>query len=250
MKLLAAGVHGKEYIIVMEKLEKDLFDLVKGTPDGLSEDVALRYFRDMFLGLEHCHSRGILHRDLKLENAMLDVDGRVKLIDFGLANRATEIDDGAGGYSLVGTRAYVAPEIWEKSEYSNECDMWSMGVCLFVMLRKFFPFHMAHSTDVVFRRVAALQEDNQMHSIRTAFEKRGSSDRISVVSDEISDIFEGLLSINPKMRPTAAEMLKRLPESVSASGESLPPAQLRTVVTSDYVSQRSRHTGCRTEGRS
>ena len=75
----AAGMRGSDYVIVMEMLVMDLFDAVLCTEDGMAPDTAARYFADMLRGVAHCHRHGIVHRDVKLENAMLDAKGRVKV---------------------------------------------------------------------------------------------------------------------------------------------------------------------------
>mmetsp|Transcript_13193 Transcript_13193/g.34157 ORF Transcript_13193/g.34157 Transcript_13193/m.34157 type:complete len:353 (-) Transcript_13193:153-1211(-) len=112
---------------------------------GRFEEAEARYFfQQLVCGLEHCHRMGICHRDLKLENTLLDSDGektapRVKICDFGYSKSAY-LD--SKPKSTVGTPAYIAPEVLKRRiEYSGEqADVWSCGVLLYTMLFGSYPF--------------------------------------------------------------------------------------------------------------
>jgi len=94
----------------------------------------------------YCHSRGVCHRDLKLENFCLEDDSdhaRIKMIDFGLsAATATPMTDS------VGTLYYVAPEVL-RGRYDEKCDMWSMGVMAYVLLSGRAPFQGRNDRETV-----------------------------------------------------------------------------------------------------
>ena len=86
-----------------------------------------------------------MHRDLKLDNVMLDGEARIRLIDFGLCKRISGADDGADGLgrstrtvqrcgSLVGTAGCVAPEVLAKQPYGCSADWWAVGVAGFHLL--------------------------------------------------------------------------------------------------------------------
>ena len=89
--------------------------------------------------MNHIHAAGVVHRDLKPENIMIDNDGDPRVIDFGLSK------DTKGGAkllkSMVGSRAYMAPEILQNHPHSYPCDMWSMGIILYLMLSGNHPFN-------------------------------------------------------------------------------------------------------------
>ncbi|KAJ3196205.1 Ribosomal protein S6 kinase beta-2 [Irineochytrium annulatum] len=100
-----------------------------------SEDVAAFYIGELLLALEHLHSIGIIYRDLKPENVLLDKDGHVMLTDFGLSKVAL------GTNTICGTIEFAAPEVLEeKISYGCAVDYWSLGVMLYDMLIGSPPF--------------------------------------------------------------------------------------------------------------
>ena len=107
----------------------------------------------MLDAVAHCHARRVCHRDLKLENFVLDkAHKRVKLIDFGLS---VVWRDGQALFKSYGTPCYTAPEILQGQTYDGpKVDVWSLGVCLFTMLSGSLPFQ-AVSTKELKRRVAS-----------------------------------------------------------------------------------------------
>jgi len=108
--------------------------------DGFSELQALSFFKQMANAIFYLHSIDIVHRDVKLDNFLLENwsnDARIVLADYGLSHRLRRND------SLkhpCGTLGYTAPEVIKSEDYDLNCDIWSLGVCLFVMLCGFPPF--------------------------------------------------------------------------------------------------------------
>ncbi len=98
--------------------------------------------------LAHAHSRGVIHRDLKSQNVIVTDKGQVKVLDFGLAVRLPTADDltrgrslSAAGEQVVGTLAYMAPEIVRGRPATPVSDIWALGVMLFEMATGRPPFH-------------------------------------------------------------------------------------------------------------
>nr|XP_016470534.1 PREDICTED: CBL-interacting serine/threonine-protein kinase 14-like isoform X2 [Nicotiana tabacum] len=106
-----------------------------------SEDLSRRYFQQLISAVDYCHSRGVYHRDLKLENLLLDENWDLKVTDFGLSAVADQIRPDGFLHTLCGTPAYVAPEILEKKGYDGaKVDIWSCGIILFVLNAGYLPF--------------------------------------------------------------------------------------------------------------
>ncbi|KAL5212005.1 hypothetical protein ABZP36_022852 [Zizania latifolia] len=105
-----------------------------------SEDEARYFFQQLICGVSYCHFMQICHRDLKLENTLLDGSPapRLKICDFGYSKSSLLHSKPK---STVGTPAYIAPEVLSRREYDGKmADVWSCGVTLYVMLVGAYPF--------------------------------------------------------------------------------------------------------------
>nr|AUS89423.1 sucrose nonfermenting 1-like protein kinase 2.3 [Sesuvium portulacastrum] len=105
-----------------------------------SEDEARFFFQQLISGVSYCHAMQVCHRDLKLENTLLDGSPapRLKICDFGYSKSAVYHSQPK---STVGTPAYIAPEVLLRKEYDGKiADVWSCGVTLYVMLMGSYPF--------------------------------------------------------------------------------------------------------------
>lgn len=105
-----------------------------------SEDEARFFFQQLISGVSYCHAMQVCHRDLKLENTLLDGSQapRLKICDFGYSKSSVLHSQPK---STVGTPAYIAPEVLLRQEYDGKiADVWSCGVTLYVMLVGAYPF--------------------------------------------------------------------------------------------------------------
>uniref|UniRef100_A0A8C2G006 Ribosomal protein S6 kinase n=1 Tax=Cyprinus carpio TaxID=7962 RepID=A0A8C2G006_CYPCA len=108
--------------------------------DHFSEDEVRIYVGEIILALEHLHKLGIVYRDIKLENILLDSDGHVVLTDFGLSKEFLE-EEKERTYSFCGTIEYMAPEIIRgKAGHGKSVDWWSLGILMFELLTGASPF--------------------------------------------------------------------------------------------------------------
>ncbi|KQJ82657.1 serine/threonine-protein kinase SAPK7 [Brachypodium distachyon] len=117
----------------------ELFDRICNA-GRFSEDEARYFFQQLICGVSYCHFMQICHRDLKLENTLLDGSPapRLKICDFGYSKSSLLHSKPK---STVGTPAYIAPEVLSRREYDGKtADVWSCGVTLYVMLVGGYPF--------------------------------------------------------------------------------------------------------------
>eukprot|EP01059_Diplonema_ambulator_P005170 TRINITY_DN14915_c0_g1_i1.p1 TRINITY_DN14915_c0_g1~~TRINITY_DN14915_c0_g1_i1.p1 ORF type:complete len:683 (+),score=178.34 TRINITY_DN14915_c0_g1_i1:82-2130(+) len=141
---------GEEYLVILESLSNgDLCDAILECEENrIPEERAKSYFIMMTEALICCHANGISHRDVKPENMLLSEKFELKLTDFGLARMhksSFRCTDDEKTNELVGTLRYAAPELFRGhfdgvlyDDYVS--DIWSLGVCLYVMLAGVFPF--------------------------------------------------------------------------------------------------------------
>jgi serine/threonine protein kinase len=147
----------------------------------------LRIFVDIAEGLAHVHKAGWSHSDIKLENVVIDAEGRAKLIDFGFAKH-TRL---AGDDEKNGTVLYSAPELFRSGAFSpQKADLWSMGIVLFALATGTFPFP---TTDE--RRVPQ-------------FAKKGRLCFPKVMDASVESLIRRMTALNPNERPTVDDVLQ------------------------------------------
>lgn len=118
----------------------ELFDRIE--PDvGMPVPQANKYFKELINGLEYIHSKGVTHRDIKPENLLVDIEGNLKITDFGLSTVFKYKNKERLLERCCGTPPYVAPEVLKQSEYKAEpADIWSCGIVLTAMLAGELPW--------------------------------------------------------------------------------------------------------------
>eukprot|EP00127_Corallochytrium_limacisporum_P007504 Clim_evm26s253 gene=Clim_evmTU26s253 len=125
-------------ILVMEYCPKgEIFDYVVAQ-GRLQEREARRVFRQLLSAIAYCHSRNIIHRDLKAENLLLDGNMHIKVADFGFGRT---VEEGDNVQTSCGSPPYAAPEIFAGSRYDGpEVDVWACGIMLYVLVTGCLPF--------------------------------------------------------------------------------------------------------------
>ncbi|CAE7168358.1 Pkg21D [Symbiodinium pilosum] len=116
----------------------ELHGAIREIPTVLSRAQAQFYTGSLVIVLEELSERNILYRDLKPENVMLDAQGYLKLIDFGIAKKLPEGESKT--FTMIGTPHYMAPEVMRGHGYGTEVDLWSMGVMLYEFVCGYLPF--------------------------------------------------------------------------------------------------------------
>ena len=176
--------------LVMEYIEgKELFDYL--FDNKLKETDAADIVKQLLLCVNYLNTKRIWHRDLKLENIVINPTSlKIKVLDFGFS-RFYNPDDIMK--TRVGTPYYIAPEVL-MGEYGPECDMWSIGVITYIMLTGYPPFHSSKVPRILEKIVhSQVKYDTEVW------------DKLSVESMEF---VSKLLKKNPKERMKPAEALK------------------------------------------
>ena len=123
----------------------DLLSLLQRT-GKFSKSLSLSFAAELCVGLQFLHSRDIIHRDIKLENILLDQEGHIKITDFGMSKL------GETAATFCGTPSHIAPEIILGKTYTAAADWWCCGICIFQMLSGYSPFHGEHQA-ILFRNI-------------------------------------------------------------------------------------------------
>lgn len=198
--------------LVMEYLPGiTLRDLLK-QQQRLTPDQALEISAAILSGLARAHAEGMIHRDLKPENVLLADDGRIKLGDFGLARAANA--NTMTGQALLGTIAYLSPELVTRGVADTRSDVYAFGIMLFEMLTGQQPFQGEQPMQI------AYQHANDEVPVPSSITGARRPDLDQIVSWATQK--------DPDQRPKdAAELLRRL-EAVSPAGGDLDMTRVLT----------------------
>ncbi|KAJ3108272.1 serine/threonine-protein kinase KIN2 [Phlyctochytrium planicorne] len=167
---------------------------------ALREDVARRFIRQIISAVDYCHQNNIVHRDLKIENILIDAAGNVKLIDFGFSN---VYSPSSQLQTFCGSLYFAAPELLRAKSYVGpEVDIWSMGIILYVLVCGRVPF-----------------DDESLPALQAKI-KRGRLDFPPHLSDACKDLIAHMLAVDPSNRATM-EFIKSHPWTIHGYGQ--PP---------------------------
>lgn len=185
-----------EYYIIMEFARGgELFARIQ-VERGMPEADARRYFREMCEGVAFLHQQGVVHRDIKLENCLLDENGSVKIADFGLSAIVSNVGDPAAALCRTdcGSPQYAAPEVLRNQPYDGRAaDVWSLGVVLFACCTGCLPWTYAATTCERYTRYSHGQLDYEPWPR---------------VQGALRALLCHMLSIDATRRPTVAEVLQ------------------------------------------
>ena len=173
-------------LIVMEFICADLLGFIRKR-EKLSEKISKIIFIQIIQGLKYMHKINIVHRDIKLDNLLLDLSNTIKICDFGVSKVLKSPDEIM--YDQCGTPAYIAPEVFGNSGYKGfSCDIWSLGVTLYYMLKGEQPF----------------KGKNLEELKKNIFGQKYN--KIEFISEEAGDLLDKMLKKNPEERITLDEI--------------------------------------------
>jgi len=180
---------GKVVVIVQELVQGIILSeyIAYTKEQRLDQPKALKIFKQIVSAVEYCHSKGIAHRDLKLENLMITKEEEIKIIDFGLSVQVKE-----GKIKIFsGTPAYMAPEVITRAEYEGPpTDIWALGVIFYFLLTGYFPFSSSVESEL-YRLIA-----------------KGSYAIPKYISLEAQKLLAAMLKVDAKKRITTDKLLK------------------------------------------
>ena len=138
--------HEGQLVMVMECVEG--MDLRRTLEKGITLDQAMAYTRQVLMALEYAHSREVIHRDIKPSNIMVTPEGRVKVLDFGLALALPDARLTTTG-ALVGSMHYIAPELISGEAHDARSDLYALGVTLYEMITGNLPIEGTNYAQVI-----------------------------------------------------------------------------------------------------
>jgi serine/threonine protein kinase len=173
----------------------DQIDHMRMSQTRFNERDIYTWFLFLVLGLHHIHQQNMLHRDLKPPNILLHTNGLIKISDFGLSNVYEEtVTSSNVGQTICGTPNYLAPELWERKQYSAKADLYSLGVVLYELVEFTTPFA-SESIAELHQRV--------LSGVPRPMTGLGSGPS----SIHLHDWIMKLLAKVPEQRPTTIELL-------------------------------------------
>uniref|UniRef100_A0A804IYR6 Aurora kinase n=1 Tax=Musa acuminata subsp. malaccensis TaxID=214687 RepID=A0A804IYR6_MUSAM len=122
------------FLVLEYAARGELYKLLKSL-HHFSEKRAATYVSSLAGALAYCHEKHVIHRDIKPENLLLDIEGRLKIADFGWA-----VQSNAKRHTMCGTIDYLAPEMVEKKEHDHAVDNWTLGILCYEFLYGVPPF--------------------------------------------------------------------------------------------------------------
>ena len=194
----------KNYIIFELASKGDLVNYIYCNDMELDEKFYKIIFYEIIKAVEFLHSKGISHRDLKIDNLLVDGDDfKIKISDLGLSSFIfNEKKEKIMLKGKVGSPFYAAPEILMKKPYDGEkIDIFSLGVLLFSMVVGSFGFPSAQINNKLYR---AIKENKIDHYWDLLAENK----RVSKLSEDFKDLYIKMVSFDPNKRPTIEEILK------------------------------------------
>ncbi|XP_067679391.1 mitogen-activated protein kinase kinase kinase 1-like isoform X1 [Haliotis asinina] len=197
VRIFGATKQGCHFNMFVEWMPGGSLTYLLGRYGSFSDEVIANYTRQILQGLAYLHDNGILHRDLKGANLLVDSTGqRLRIGDFGAAARLASQATGAGEFQgqLLGTIAFMAPEVLRGENYGRACDVWSVGCCMIEMATTKPPWNapdVSNHLALIFKIASSVESPPIPENLSPA----------------VRDLMLRCLEQSSEFRPTARELL-------------------------------------------
>jgi hypothetical protein len=223
VRIYSAGVEAGTPYIAMEYVAGEPLDRFLRRKGTVNWQAALYVGAQLAQALNCAHTAGVIHRDVKPANILLDRRGRICLADFGIARVATLDARGRHGAGIIGTPAYMSPEQCEGADLNPATDLYSLGVVLFQMLAGYPPFR-AETSQALVKQILS-DDAARLNKLRPD------------IPDDVARLVAHLLQKEPDARPRSAAQVAKMIERIQAEegGRSAVPEALSAFVREQAV---------------
>lgn len=202
--LLDAFLEHGACFFVMELCDESFQSFLKDAGDELNERAYSRIFGELFAGLNHVHSKNVVHRDIKPDNVMVS-GGVAKLCDFGLAG-VLPTSGGNGLCGVYGTAPFMAPEMLNRENYRTEVDVWSMGVIAYTCFFGDFPYVPKVKNSAEMKK--AIREGTTLPSFKAKSRSGSGHKLLPAISKQAEALVRALLDRSKDTRIVASDALQ------------------------------------------
>lgn len=225
VQFIAACKKPPVYCIITEYMSQGTLRMYlnKKEPYSLSVETILRLALDISRGMEYLHSQGVIHRDLKSNNLLLNDEMRVKVADFGTSCLETQCREAKGN---MGTYRWMAPEMIKEKPYTRKVDVYSFGIVLWELTTALLPFQGMTPVQAAF----AVAEKNERPPLPASCQAA------------IAQLIKRCWSGNPSKRPDFSEIVSALEKYDECVKEGLPLTLHSGVVSRNAIIERLK--GC------
>ncbi|PKA49883.1 Serine/threonine-protein kinase HT1 [Apostasia shenzhenica] len=218
VQFIAASKKPPVYCIITEYMSQGTLRMYlhKKEPYSLSTETILRLALDISRGMEYLHSQGVIHRDLKSDNLLLNDEMRVKVADFGTSCLETQLRAAKGN---MGTYRWMAPEMIKEKTYTRKVDVYSFGIVLWELTTALVPFQGMTPVQAAY----AASEKNLRPPLSTS------------CSPILNNLIKSCWSANPSRRPDFSYIVAVLEKYDECLREGLPMLVNKKIKIRNYI---------------
>ncbi|KAJ8751749.1 hypothetical protein K2173_025929 [Erythroxylum novogranatense] len=225
VQFIAACKKPPVYCIITEYMSQGTLRMYlnKKEPYSLSTQTVLRLALDISRGMEYLHSQGVIHRDLKSNNLLLNEEMRIEVADFGTSCLETQCRESKGN---MGTYRWMAPEMIKEKAYTRKVDVYSFGIVMWELTTALLPFQGMTPVQAAF----AVAEKNERPPLPASCQPA------------LANLIKRCWAANPSKRPDFSSIVSALEKYDQCVREGLPLTSQSTLVTPNLILERFK--GC------